>query len=77
MTQGNHSLARAAVGSEVRIHRISDEQTMMQALRFGLGEGARIRIIAKPPGGPVVLGMGPVEIALGRALCEGIEVEPA
>lgn len=47
----------------------------MQALRFGIGEGAELIVEKSIKGGPVIIVRNHLEIAIGRALAEAIEVE--
>jgi Fe2+ transport system protein FeoA len=45
------------------------------ALRLGISAGETLTLAAKIPGGPLVVTRGDMEIALGREICKGIEVE--
>ena len=47
----------------------------MQALRFGISEGAELMVEKSIKGGPVIIVRNHLEIAIGRALAEAIEVE--
>jgi len=47
----------------------------MQALRFGICEGAELTVEKSIKGGPVIIVRNHLEIAIGRALAEAIEVE--
>ncbi len=47
----------------------------MQALRFGISEGAELTVEKSIKGGPVIIVRNHLEIAIGRALAEAIEVE--
>lgn len=62
-------------GDSVRILRIQDPQVRVQAIRFGIGEGADVRCAENFPAGPVVLRRGRQEIALGRSIAKAITVE--
>lgn len=62
-------------GEQVRILKIDDPQVRMQAIRFGIGEGADVRCAEKLPAGPIVLRRGRQEIAIGRNIARTISVE--
>ncbi len=62
-------------GDSVRILKIDDPQVRVQAIRFGIGEGADVRCAENLPAGPVVLRRGRQEIALGRSIARSISVE--
>jgi Fe2+ transport system protein FeoA len=47
----------------------------MQALRFGIGEGAELTVEKSIKGGPVIVVRNHLEIAIGRSLAEAIEVK--
>ncbi len=68
-------LARVKTGTKVRIVAIPDRAVRLQALRMGLHPGAEAVVLHRIPGGPVVLGCGDQELALGHALATTIEVE--
>lgn len=68
------SLDCARKGEHFEIVSVNDDHARMQALRFGMAEGARIECITKVPAGPVVLRSGRQEIAVGRALAKKITV---
>ncbi len=68
-------LDQANVGETLRVSRIEDPEVATLALRLGISEGASLRLTSKVPGGPLVVTRGKVEIALGREICRGIEVE--
>lgn len=51
------------------------EEITMQALRFGISEGAELMIEKSIKGGPVIVVRNHLEIAIGRALAEAIEVK--
>lgn len=69
------TLEQADVGCVVRITRILDAETATTVMRLGLAEGECVMVASKIPGGPIVLRIGMMELALGRSLCTGIEVE--
>lgn len=62
-------------GSKVRIKKIGNREFKTQAIRLGLYEGAVFLCSEKLPGGPVILRNRMQEVAIGRKLAEGIEVE--
>ncbi len=62
-------------GDSVRILKINDPHVRVQAIRFGIGEGADVRCSENLPAGPVVLRRGRQEIALGRGIARSISVE--
>jgi ferrous iron transport protein A len=62
-------------GENALITRISDEDVTMQAIRMGVFEGETVKCLVKVPSGPIVLSHGGMELALGRALAEKIEVQ--
>ncbi|MDW7710120.1 MAG: ferrous iron transport protein A [Deferrisomatales bacterium] len=62
-------------GEWARVTRIPDDDLRVQLLRFGIGDGSRVRCHAKLPLGPVVLRYGGQEIAVGRQLARTIQVE--
>ncbi|MFW6238643.1 MAG: FeoA family protein [Halanaerobiales bacterium] len=68
------TLADIKQGEEFEITRVPDEKTRIQALRFGLTEGARLGCAGKVPGGPVIVKRNLQEIAVGRNLARNIEV---
>jgi ferrous iron transport protein A len=69
------TLEQAKVGESLLIKRITNPETATVAMRMGISEGETLYLASKIPGGPVVIRRGAVEIALGRELCRGIEVE--
>jgi Fe2+ transport system protein FeoA len=69
------TLEQAKVGDVLLIRRILDPETATIAMRIGVSEGEVLHLASKIPGGPVVIRRGSMEIALGREICKGIEVE--
>ncbi len=69
------TLLSVHVGARVFIRRITDPQTALMAVRLGIAEGETLSVHRKVPGGPVIVCRGKVEIALGRDICQYIEVE--
>lgn len=68
-------LDQANVGDFLHVKAIPDPNAATMAMRLGIAEGEQITIAAKVPGGPMVIRRGAIEIALGRDICQGIEVE--
>lgn len=71
------TLAQAKRGQRLLIVAIPNPTVRAQAIRFGISEGAEVECYEKAPAGPVVVGRGKQEIAIGRRLAESIEVKPA
>lgn len=71
------TLSQAKRGQRLMIAAISNPTIRAQAIRFGIAEGSEVECYEKLPAGPVVIGKGKQEIAIGRRLAENIEVEPA
>lgn len=69
------TLEQAKVGEKLLIKTIHDMETATVAMRLGIAEGESVYLASKVPGGPVVIQRGAMEIALGRDLCRGIEVQ--
>ncbi|MGE5675523.1 MAG: FeoA family protein [Mycobacterium leprae] len=70
------TLAEAVPGQAILITQIADDYARLQAIRFGIAEGARAVCQAVLPGGPVVLRKGKQEMAVGRNLAKQILVRP-
>lgn len=68
------ALAEARAGDLLTILDIEDEPARIQALRFGMGEGACVGCVARIPAGPLVVRSGRQEIAVGRGLAGRIRV---
>lgn len=69
------TLDQAIPGQEFTIKAIDDDFIRLQAIRFGIAEGARASCQAVLPGGPVVVRKGKQELAMGRKLAVRIQVE--
>lgn len=69
-------LVEALPGQAFIITDIADDFARLQAIRFGIAEGARAICQTVLPGGPVVVRKGKQEMALGRSLAGRIEVKP-
>jgi Fe2+ transport system protein FeoA len=52
-----------------------DDADTLTTLRLGLIPGQPFTLLAKVPGGPLVIQQGQVELALGRDLCRRIPIE--
>jgi Fe2+ transport system protein FeoA len=61
-------------GEQIEILGVDDEHARIQALRFGMAEGACVECVTRIPAGPVVLRSGRQEIAVGRNLAKRIRV---
>ena len=70
------TLDQTLPGQAFMIAAIDDEFTRLQAIRFGIAEGARAVCQTVLPGGPVVVRKGKQEMALGRNLAHRIHVTP-
>jgi Fe2+ transport system protein FeoA len=69
------TLDMAKVGDTVKIIEIIDHGAATVAMRLGISQGETLSLVAKIPGGPLVVNRGDMEIALGREICKGIEVQ--
>jgi len=61
-------------GEHIEILGVDDEHARIQALRFGMAEGACVQCVTRIPAGPLVLRSGRQEIAVGRNLARRIRV---
>jgi ferrous iron transport protein A len=68
------SLSSARKGDLFEIVSVDDQHARIQALRFGMSEGACVECITRIPAGPIVVKSGRQEIAVGRALAQRIQV---
>lgn len=64
----------ARKGERLEIIAVDDQHARVQALRFGMAEGARVECVTKVPAGPLVIRSGRQEIAVGRELAKRISV---
>lgn len=71
------ALSGARKGDRFEIVSVDDDHARIQALRFGMSEGACVECITRIPAGPIVVKSGRQEIAVGRALAERIRVRPS
>lgn len=62
-------------GQAFMITAVHDDYARLQAIRFGIAEGARAICQAVLPGGPIVLRKGKQEMAVGRNLALRIQVQ--
>ena len=69
------TMADIKKGNKFKIVDIPDEVVRVQAIRFGISEGAEVQCSEKIPGGPVILKRNFQEIAIGRKLAEKIIIE--
>ncbi len=63
------------VGHCALIKHIQDPDVATQALRMGISVGETITCLARVPSGPTVIQRGGMELAIGQALSQQIEVE--
>jgi Fe2+ transport system protein FeoA len=68
------SLDRVHKGDRIEIVSVNDQHARVQALRFGMAEGALVECVTRIPAGPLVIKSGRQEIAVGRALAKRISV---
>jgi Fe2+ transport system protein FeoA len=61
-------------GERCEIISVDDTNARVQALRFGVVEGASVECVTKIPAGPLVIKSGRQEIAVGRSLAKRISV---
>jgi ferrous iron transport protein A len=69
------TLVDIKVGTKFIIAKIENKKVRLQALRFGISEGAEIECAGLIPGGPVILKKNLQEIAIGRRTAEKIIVK--
>jgi len=68
------ALSGVRTGDLLEIMSVDDEHARLQALRFGMAEGACVECVTRIPAGPIVLKSGRQEIAVGRSLADRIQV---
>jgi Fe2+ transport system protein FeoA len=61
-------------GDRIEIISVDDAHARVQALRFGVAEGACVECVTRVPAGPLVIKSGRQEIAVGRSLAKRINV---
>ncbi|CAN5545717.1 ferrous iron transport protein A [soil metagenome] len=69
------TLAEAIEGKKVTIKNTEGDDVTLQALRFGIAQGAVVNIEKNIPGGPVIVSRNQMELAVGRQFAQLIEVE--
>ncbi len=69
------TLSEAKQGQKLMVVKTVGDEITMQALRFGIGEGAELTVEKSIKGGPVIVVRNHLEIAIGRSLAEAIEVK--
>ncbi len=68
-------LSKVKRGQVVQIVKITDADTRTQFIRFGIGEGSRVRCLEKVPFGPFMLRHNRQEIAVGYEVAKTIFVK--
>jgi Fe2+ transport system protein FeoA len=68
------SLDSIRKGELIEIVSVDDQHARVQAVRFGIAEGACVECVTRIPAGPLVIKSGRQEIAVGRALAKRISV---
>lgn len=68
------TLSEAKEGQWLVVTSTEGDDISVQALRFGIGEGARIQVQKNLRGGPVIIAKNQLEIAIGRKLADCIKV---
>jgi Fe2+ transport system protein FeoA len=68
------TLDRIRKGEKIEIISVDDTNARVQALRFGMAEGACVECVTRIPAGPLVIKSGRQEIAVGRSLAKRISV---
>jgi Fe2+ transport system protein FeoA len=70
------TLSEGKDGQWLKVIKTRGEDITVQALRFGIGEGAEVYVQKNIRGGPVIVSKNQLEIAIGRQLACQINVEP-
>ena len=68
------ALSGVRKGDLLEIVSVDDDHARIQALRFGMSQGACVECITRIPAGPIVLNSGRQEISVGRSLANRIRV---
>ncbi len=68
------TLSDAREGKWLVVTATEGEDITVQALRFGIGEGAKIQVQKNIHRGPVIIAKNQLEIAIGRTLADRIKV---
>jgi Fe2+ transport system protein FeoA len=69
-------LSDAIEGAKLVITGTDSEDVSIQALRFGISDGAVVTVSKNIKGGPVIIVRKQMELAIGRQLACAIEVAP-
>lgn len=72
--RGMRTLDRVRVGETFEVTEVGDERARVNALRFGMAEGACLDCVTRIPAGPIIVRVGRQEIAVGRKLARRIHV---
>ena len=72
--QNVDTLDRVRPGDTFEVTEVGDEHARVNALRFGMAEGACLDCVTRIPAGPIVVRVGRQEIAVGRKLARRIRV---
>ena len=62
-------------GQTVSVVEITDEETRIQFIRFGISKGSKLKCLEKIPFGPFMLRHKSQELAIGRGAARKITVE--
>lgn len=68
------TLDRVRPGETFEVTEVGDERARVNALRFGMAEGACLDCVTRIPAGPIIVRVGRQEIAVGRKLARRIHV---
>jgi Fe2+ transport system protein FeoA len=68
------TLSESKMGQWLLVTGTHGEDMSIQAMRFGIGEGAQIQVQKNIRGGPIIISKNQLEIAIGRQLANCIEV---
>lgn len=68
------ALSGVRKGDLLEIVSVDDDHARIQALRFGMSQGACVECVTRIPAGPIVVKSGRQEIAVGRSLANRIRV---
>ncbi|HOB34219.1 MAG: ferrous iron transport protein A [Firmicutes bacterium] len=70
------TLADVKQGQKIVIRHIADPLVRVQAIRFGIAEGAEVTCSSVIASGPITVKKNMQEIAVGRGLAKKIRVSP-
>lgn len=70
-----NTLVDTKSGDHVRITDVTSDTYTAQLLRLGIHTGTEVECILKLPRGPIVVGLGGMQLALGRDLAQAITVD--